>query len=181
MQNAATMAQLARAVLENLGSRRDMDRSEAVGQLEKANDLLKKSMRISQKVLDRLRKPSGSRQKLGSTEASRREGRVALITLLQSLDFLGLLEIKQQELQGKEKKNSADAEAALSRCISVYKEFEAEKSISDFPEVKTKYLSCLKRLSSFVSQSAVKSKLEELNDKIRRIEDEISRHKGMKP
>ncbi|CAN1228566.1 hypothetical protein LINPERPRIM_LOCUS2980 [Linum perenne] len=188
IQNAATMAELARAVVGNLDTRRNVNLSEAVHQLEKANDLLKKSMRISQKVLDRLRKAAGSRQKQGSTEGSRREGRVALITLLQSLDILGLLEIKQQELQEKEqKKYSPAAEAALSRCISVYKEFEAEKSISNFPEVKSKYLSCLKRLLTFISstinhngENSKSATLEELNDEINRVEAEISRNKGTK-
>ncbi|CAI0627091.1 unnamed protein product [Linum tenue] len=197
IQNASTMTQLAKAVLQNFDTLRNKNLSEAVGELDKAKDILIKSMRISQKALDRLRKQTGSRKKHGVAEGTRREGRVALATLddklmffmqLQSLYTLGLLEIKKHELQEKEKCSSA-AEDALFQCILVYKEFEAEKLISDFPEVKTMYLSCLKQLSSLVRSNAVNqivkistsAAVEELNDEIKRVEAEISRHKSSKP
>ncbi|CAL1413378.1 unnamed protein product [Linum trigynum] len=188
IQNASTMTQLAKAVLQNFDTLRNKNLSEAVGELDKAKDILIKSMRISQKALDTLRKQTGSRKKHGVAEGTRREGRVALATLLQSLYTLGLLEIKKHELQEKEKCSSA-AEDALFQCISVYKEFEAEKLISDFPEVKTKYLSCLKQLSSLVRSNAVNqiakistsAAVEELNDEIKRVEAEISRYKSSKP
>lgn len=114
----------------------------------------------------------------------KREGHAALVILLQSLDTLGLVETTKQELlesQGEHLPN-VEAENVLLQCISSYKEFEAEKLISDSPKVKTEYLSCMKHLLSLMIDTGNKDKvtLKDLDDEIKRVEAEIydrSKHK----
>ncbi|KAM4131786.1 hypothetical protein ACJW30_01G202200 [Castanea mollissima] len=184
IQIGANMLHIARVAMLNCNRLRKLDISGAVSELEKAKDLLDNSVRIAQRVLDKLIKQKVITKGSGAPGETRRDGRVALLILLQSLDALGHLEITKQELQESRERSSAEAERALFQCISAYREFGAERLISDFPEVKGQYLSCLKRLisySSTVGTQILKGEtLQELEDEIKHLEVEISPYRKHK-
>ncbi|XP_048230497.1 uncharacterized protein LOC8275738 isoform X3 [Ricinus communis] len=189
IQIGANMLHIARVVMLNANRLRKISISEAIAELDKAKDLLYNSTRIARQVLKKLRNQKGSREKNAASEETRREGHAALIILLQSLDALAHVEITKEELQEStnEHPSAVEAESALFQCISAYKQFESERSISDSPEVKAEYLSCLKRLSTLISDSAVKEiklsgkpSLQELNDEIKRVQGAISHHNRSK-
>lgn len=183
IQIAANMLHIARVEILNSNQLRKTSFHEAIAELDKAKDLLRHAMRIARKVLDRLMKQK-QKQK-GNTNLSReirKDGHAALVILLQSLNALGLLEINKVELlEPREDQTIVDAKTALHQCISVYKEFESERILSNSPEVKAEYLSCLRHLSALLSNSAADStqrsrgvNLQELKDEIKHIEDELS-------
>lgn len=183
IQIAANLLHIARVAMLNSNRLRKINISEAIAELDKAKDLLHSSTRIARQVLNKLRIQKGKKQKNGASEM-KREGHAALVILLQSLDTLGLVETTKQELlesQGEHLPN-VEAENVLLQCISSYKEFEAEKLISDSPKVKTEYLSCMKHLLSLMIDTGNKDKvtLKDLDDEIKRVEAEIydrSKHK----
>ncbi|KAJ4706899.1 kinesin light chain 3-like isoform X1 [Melia azedarach] len=189
IQVGANMLHIARVAMLNSNRLRKKNVSEAIDELGQAKELLDNSRRIAWHVLNKSIKQKGERQKYGASRENLREGRTALVILLQSLEALALLETTKQELQESMDENLAsyDAENALFECISAYKEFENEKSISDSPEVKTEYLSCLKHLSSLIGYGNIdrrkqskKATLQELKDEIKRIEVEISSNRRYK-
>lgn len=183
IQIAANLLHIARVAMLNSNRLRKINISEAIAELDKAKDLLHSSTRIARQVLNKLRTQKGKKQKNGASEM-KREGHAALVILLQSLDTLGLVETTKQELlesQGEHLPN-VEAENVLLQCISSYKEFEAEKLISDSPKVKTEYLSCMKHLLSLMIDTGNKDKvtLKDLDYEIKRVEAEIhdrSKHK----
>lgn len=183
IQIAANLLHIARVAMLNSNRLRKINISEAIAELDKAKDLLHSSTRIARQVLNKLRTQKGKKQKNGASEM-KREGHAALVILLQSLDTLGLVETTKQELlesQG-EHLPYVEAENVLLQCISSYKEFEAEKLISDSPKVKTEYLSCMKHLLSLMIDTGNKDKvtLKDLDYEIKRVEAEIhdrSKHK----
>lgn len=183
IQIAANLLHIARVAMLNSNRLRKINISEAIAELDKAKDLLHSSTRIARQVLNKLRIQKGKKQKNGASEM-KREGHAALVILLQSLDTLGLVETTKQELlesQGEHLPN-VEAENVLLQCISSYKEFEAEKLISDSPKVRTEYLSCMKHLLSLMIDTGNKDKvtLKDLDDEIKRVEAEIydrSKHK----
>lgn len=183
IQIAANLLHIARVAMLNSNRLRKINISEAIAELDKAKDLLHSSTRIARQVLNKLRTQKGKKQKNGASEM-KREGHAAVVIMLQSLDTLGLVETTKQELlesQG-EHLPYVEAENVLLQCISSYKEFEAEKLISDSPKVKTEYLSCLKHLLSLMIDTGNKDKvtLKDLDYEIKRVEAEIhdrSKHK----
>lgn len=183
IQIAANLLHIARVAMLNSNRLRKINISEAIAELDKAKDLLHSSTRIARQVLNKLRTQKGKKQKKGASEM-KREGHAAVVIMLQSLDTLGLVETTKQELlesQGEHLPN-VEAENVLLQCISSYKEFEAEKLISDSPKVKTEYLSCMKHLLSLMIDTGNKDKvtLKDLDYEIKRVEAEIhdrSKHK----
>lgn len=183
IQIAANLLHIARVAMLNSNRLRKINISEAIAELDKAKDLLHSSTRIARQVLNKLRTQKGKKQKNGASEM-KREGHAAVVIMLQSLDTLGLVETTKQELlesQGEHLPN-VEAENVLLQCISSYKEFEAEKLISDSPKVKTEYLSCMKHLLSLMIDTGNKDKvtLKDLDYEIKRVEAEIhdrSKHK----
>ncbi|KAM7280198.1 hypothetical protein ACFE04_007332 [Oxalis oulophora] len=156
--------------------------SEALSVLDNAEAHLEYSARVATQVSQKLAKQIGKNQNYGASQEARRDGSAALIILLKSLDALGVLETTKHEvLQSQKEGHSPNHEAqnALFRCISAYKEFEHNTQISDSRQVKVEYLSCLKHLLSLINGgSANRSKgptLQELKDEIERIEAKISR------
>ncbi|XP_030952902.1 kinesin light chain 3 isoform X2 [Quercus lobata] len=184
IQIGANMLHIARVAMLNCNRLRKLDISGAISELEKAKDLLENSIRIAQRVLDKLIKQKVITKGYGARGETRRDGRVALLILLQSFDALGHLEITKQELQESREHSPVEVERALFQCISAYREFGAERSISDFPEVKGQYLSCLKRLISYSStvgtQRLKGETLQELEDEIKHLEVEISPYRKQK-
>ncbi|KAL9355095.1 hypothetical protein Peur_053065 [Populus x canadensis] len=183
IQIAANLLHIARVAMLNSNRLRKINISEAIAELDKAKDLLHSSTRIARQVLNKLRIQKGKMQKNGASEM-KREGHAAFVILLQSLDTLGLVETTKQELLESQGEHLPNIEAGnvLLQCISSYKEFEADKLISDSPKVKTEYLSCMKHLLSLMIDTGNKDKvtLKDLDDEIKRVEAEIydrSKHK----
>lgn len=184
IQIAANLLHIARVAMLNSNRLRKINISEAIAEVDKAKNILHSSTRIARQVLNKLRVQKGKKQKNEASEM-KREGHAALVILLQSLDALGLAETAKQELlesQG-EHLPHVEAENVLLQCISSYKEFEAEKLISDSPKVKTEYLSCLRHLLSLMIDAGSKDKvtLKDLDDEIKHVEGEISDYSKHKP
>ncbi|KAF3445181.1 hypothetical protein FNV43_RR14875 [Rhamnella rubrinervis] len=186
IQIGANMLHIARVAMLKSSRLRKIDTSKAIAELNKAKDLLKDSIRISSHILNKVVKENGKMLNSGTSGETRKDFHTALIILLQSLDALGLLEIKKQGLQESKDEHSpiVEAENALLRCISAYKEFGTERSISDSREVKAEYLSCLMHLSSLMSDSQTERtrqfqgvNLQNLQDEIKNLEVEIARRK----
>lgn len=158
-----------------------------VAELDMAKDLLSKSISVARGNLVRSVREKGNKQSYGESMTTVRSRQSALIILLQSLDALSLLEMKRLELEDSKKQDpyNSEAESALRGCISVYKEFVNEKSLSDAPGVKSEYLLCLKHLVDLLSDNRTMSKdrssnaaLQELKDEIKRVEVELWKKGG---
>ncbi|XP_049372020.1 uncharacterized protein LOC125836907 [Solanum verrucosum] len=158
-----------------------------VAELDMAKDLLSKSISVARGNLVRSVREKGNKQSYGESVTTVRSRQSALIILLQSLDALSLLEMKRLELEDSKKQDpyNSEAESALRGCISAYKEFVNEKSLSDAPGVKAEYLLCLKHLVDLLSDNRTTSKdrssnaaLQELKDEIKRVEVELSKKGG---
>ncbi|KAH7557027.1 hypothetical protein JRO89_XS11G0031400 [Xanthoceras sorbifolium] len=204
IQIGANMLHVARVAMLNSSQPSKTHISEAIAELDRAKELLDKSTRflhnsytqfsvydrIAQKVLDKLTKQKGNKKNYGASGETTRDGHAALVILLQSLDALGLLEITKQDLLESREENlpNHQAENAFCECISAYKEFGTEKSISVPSEVKAEYLSCLKHLLSLIdnanstgrTQPSKVFTLQELKEEIKCIEAEISSNRRSK-
>ncbi|KAG2715193.1 hypothetical protein I3760_03G066100 [Carya illinoinensis] len=97
IQIGANMLHIARVAMLNSNQLRKLGISGASEELEKAKDLLDNSIRIARRVLDKLSKQKGNLRSNGAPGETRKDARVALIILLQSLNALGLLQITKQE------------------------------------------------------------------------------------
>ncbi|XP_057972169.1 uncharacterized protein LOC131160474 isoform X2 [Malania oleifera] len=187
IQIGANMLSLARVAMLNINLLRNVDISKATTETYRAKDLLQHSIRIAQGVLDRFVKHKDNKQNPVAYGRSGRDPHAALVILMESLDALGLLELTMQELHESMDDSQKEAENALRQCISAFKKFGVETSVFDSPQVKAKYLSCLKHFLSLVSESTDSSTLQsgkaivqELKDEINYIEVELSsnmRHK----
>ncbi|OMO99270.1 Tetratricopeptide-like helical [Corchorus olitorius] len=183
IQIGANMLHLARVIMLNCNQHWRMHVSEAIAELDKAKDLLNNSIRIAGQVIYKLERQKGKNQNNG---LSGRDGREALIILLQSLDALGVLEINRQELQepGVKVFSSPEAKNAHFECISAYKELASGKLIGDSPEVKAAYLSCLRHLLSLLDAEGTQkyrgTTLQELKDEMKGVELDISSYRGSK-
>ncbi|XP_022846832.1 kinesin light chain 3 isoform X2 [Olea europaea var. sylvestris] len=179
IQNAANMLHIARLKVLNSSQLRKMNSSQAMNELDLAKDLLGNSIRIARKVLIRRVKPKENEEFTIVSKKAEKDGHVAMMILLQSLNALGMLEMTKMEIQESREEHQFEADAALRQCISVYKEFGSVKYLSDHPEVKAEYLSCLRHLSNLMSSymKTNRSSLEEMNEEIQRIEVEISRNR----
>ncbi|XP_038901528.1 uncharacterized protein LOC120088362 isoform X2 [Benincasa hispida] len=183
IQIGANMLHLARVVLLCSNKLKATDTSKAVMGIDKARELLNNSIRISRGVLNKISK-HGEKKKVHKDGETEKDGRTALIILLQSLDSLGHLEIILQEMQVSKKDPSlVEAENVLSECFSAYQKFKG--STFDTPEVKAEYCTCLKRLSSLISDAETSKKtrrvsLQDLQDEISRLEVELSPYRKQK-
>lgn len=158
-----------------------------VAELDMAKDLLSKSISVARGNLVHSVREEGNKQSYKESETTVRSRQSALIILLQSLDALSLLEMKRLELEDSKKLDpyNSEAESALRGCISAYKEFVNDKSLSDAPGVKAEYLLCLKHLVDLLRDNRKTSKdrssnaaLQELKDEIKRVEVELSKKGG---
>ncbi|KAK2652543.1 hypothetical protein Ddye_012399 [Dipteronia dyeriana] len=184
IQIGANMLRIAKVAMVTFRQPRKTHISEAITELDRAKELLDKSTRIARQVLNKLTKQKGNKKNYGASGETTRDRCAALVILLQSLDTLGLLEITRQELIESREENvpNPQAESALFECISAYKEFGTEKSVSDSPEVKAEYVSCSTHLLSLIdndnstgrTQPSKEITLQELKEEIKRINDEIS-------
>ncbi|CAK9169775.1 unnamed protein product [Ilex paraguariensis] len=186
IQIAANMLHIARVEMLISSQQRKTNIARAIVHLDKSKDLLDNAIRIAQQVLDKMTQQKGNQQSIGVSREMRKAGHTALVILLQSLNALGQLEISKAELQDSKEKNTPvlDPEEAFHQCILAFKEFASERSLSDSPEVKFEYLSCLKHLSSLMSTKGMdqgrSGTLQMLKDEIKRVELELSPDKMRK-
>ncbi|KAL6323876.1 hypothetical protein AAG906_005873 [Vitis piasezkii] len=187
IQISANLLHMARVTLLSSGQLKKKDAYEAISELDKAKDLLGNSIRIAQHVVDKLKEKGNLKNHRASGETEK-ERHAALVILLQSLDTLGLLEITKHELLESrgEHQPFLEAENVLRQCISAFKELPPEGSISKSAAVKVEYLSCLKHLSSLISdssnrmQQSTTTTLQELNEEIKRVKIELSQSRKSK-
>lgn len=187
IQISANLLHMARVTLLSSGQLKKKDAYEAISELDKAKDLLGNSIRIAQHVVDKLKEKGILKNHRASGETEK-ERHAALVILLQSLDTLGLLEITKHELLESrgEHQPFLEAENVLRQCISAFKELPPEGSISKSAAVKVEYLSCLKHLSSLISdssnrmQQSTTTTLQELNEEIKRVKIELSQSRKSK-
>lgn len=182
IQVAANLLHLARVEMLNSNRMKKTNISEATVELDKAKDHLNHSIRIAQRILYKSAKQGDKKYKDG-LRFPRKDGNIALLILLQSFNTLGQLEINKQEsleLKG-EHSPSIGAENAFRQCISTFKEFAVGGSMSNSPDVKAEYLSCLKSLHNLISDSTTEKSrtvdLQELKNEIKIVEGELM-HRG---
>ncbi|XP_059307255.1 uncharacterized protein LOC132058881 isoform X4 [Lycium ferocissimum] len=151
---------------------------QSLGNLKEAQELLES---VAQKNLVPSTKEKGNKQSHGASLTTVRSRQSALVILLQSLNALSLLEMTKSELEESKDPYNSEAESALRECLSAYKEFVTEKSLSDAPGVKAEYLLCLKHLVDLICDNKTssadrsgKTGLKELKDEIKRVEVELS-------
>ncbi|ONI17542.1 hypothetical protein PRUPE_3G166300 [Prunus persica] len=190
IQIGANMLHMARVAILNSNQLKKVDTSKAICELEKARDILNESIRIARSSLDKSMRQNRKIHSYGASGDIGKNFRVALVILLQAFDALGLLAITKQELQESKQDEclpNSEAESALLRCISTYKEFVTEMSIAEFPEVKAEYLKCLKHLLSLngnsttqTSQRSTRVNLQDLRDEIKRLELQLSPSRNRK-
>lgn len=178
IQVAGNMLHLGRVAMHKSNRLRKVNISEARGELDKAKFHVDNSIRISKAALDCASMNQNSLQR--SPNGSAKDKHMALLILLQSLDLVGLLDITKRELLEQGEKNfSLDAELALRECISMIKE-PGIRSLLNSPDVKSEYLSCLKRLTNLISEdidsdTTERSRtLKELRDEALHAEAELS-------
>ncbi|KAF7851769.1 hypothetical protein BT93_L2634 [Corymbia citriodora subsp. variegata] len=167
IQVAANMLHLARVGMLISNQLRKRNPAEAIVELDKAKGFLHNSIRIAREVLNKSVKQRGLLRNANSAEIGN-DGRIAMIIL-------------------DENSHLVEAEDALLQCMSSYKEFARERSVSGFVEVKVEYLSCLKHLASLIEgissegmRHSQEVTMHELNYEISQVEKEISqmrRHK----
>ncbi|KAK9950851.1 hypothetical protein M0R45_006317 [Rubus argutus] len=184
IQIGANLLHIARVAMLNFDQVRNIDYPEAISELDKAKDALHESIRIARCSLDKLMKQNRKIRSYGASGEVGNNGRVPLVILLQASDALGHLEITKKQLQGSkqsEHSSNIEAENALHKCISAYKEFVTERSIPESPEINAEYLKCLKHLLSLNSDSTSKRKqqsagvnFQDLREEIKRLEVKLS-------
>ncbi|XP_011080813.1 uncharacterized protein LOC105163972 [Sesamum indicum] len=183
IQNAANMLYTARLKMQISNQLMRTKSSQAMAELDVAKDLLQKCIRVARHVLVQVVEQKGNKGPTGIPRKTRNEAHSAALILLQSLNALGSLEIMKLEFPGAMEylPAEAEAEAALCQCVSTYKEFASEHSISDSPQVKAEYLSCLRHLYNLVSKGMTSEigTAKEIKDEIRRVEDEVSKAAGV--
>ncbi|KAM3283301.1 kinesin light chain 3 isoform X1 [Capsicum chacoense] len=185
IQIAANLLHLARVKMLDLNKLKKTAANQVRAELDMAKDLLSKSISVARKNLLPSVKEKGSKQPYGESMTTVRSRQSALIILLQSFDALSLLEMKKLELEDSKDRYSSEAENALRGCISAYKEFVTEKSLSDAPGVKAEYILCLKHLFDLLTDNKTSSKdrssnaaLQELKDEIKRVQVDLSKKGG---
>uniref|UniRef100_A0A2P2L011 Uncharacterized protein n=1 Tax=Rhizophora mucronata TaxID=61149 RepID=A0A2P2L011_RHIMU len=124
IQITANMLELARVAMLKSNRLQKMNIAAAIVELDKAKDLLHNSIRIAQKILNKVRKQLGNKKKNGASSGTVKQGHTALIILLQSLDVLGDMEMTKRKLNQSMGKHllTEETEKALFQCISTYKE-----------------------------------------------------------
>ncbi|OIT01379.1 PREDICTED: kinesin light chain 3 isoform X1 [Nicotiana attenuata] len=185
IQIAANFLHIARVKMLDSNKLQKSNVYQARAELDMAKDLLSKSISVARGNLVPSMKGKGNKQSYGASMTTARSRQSAMMILLQSLNTLSLLEMTKLEREESKDPYSSEAESALRQCISAYKEFLTEKSLSDAPGVKAEYLLCLKHLVDLLSDNKTSSTdrsskpaLQELKDEIKRVEVELSKKGG---
>ncbi|KAG0497590.1 hypothetical protein HPP92_002281, partial [Vanilla planifolia] len=148
IQVAVDMLHLGKIAVIKFKNLRQLKISNANGELEKAKLLADKSIRITKEYVSTAVKSQERVHDSRQPEDSAKDLKFALIILLQSLDFLGLLKATRRALVETETEDLAsfqfEVEEALHQCISIFQEY-ATHTLLSFPQVKN-YPSCLNYL-----------------------------------
>lgn len=182
IQVGATMLNLAKVVMLKASRHRSLNPSEAMLELNNAKELLNDAIRISGVEMQfGVKADDGLVHNIPGKEEEK--GHVALLTMMQSLNALGQIEISILELHQAIEKDSGDditkAEEAVRQCISIVKKPGIPEQILKAEPIRKEYLSCLQHLTGLLSHSSikrdkqVKQELQQLNKEIRQIEAEL--------
>lgn len=182
IQVGATMLNLAKVVMLKASRHRSLNASEAMLELNNAKELLNDAIRISGVEMQfDVKADDGLVHSIPGKEEEK--GLVALLTMMQSLNALGQIEISILELHQAIEKDSGDditkAEEAVRQCISIVKKPGIPEQILKEVPIRKEYLSCLQHLIGLLSRSSikrdkqVKQELQQLNKEIRQIEAEL--------
>lgn len=182
IQVGATMLNLAKVVMLKASRYRSLNASEAMLELNNAKELLNDAIRISGVEMQfGVKADDGLVHNIPGKEEEK--GHVALLTMMQSLNALGQIEISILELHQAIEKDSGDdltkAEEAVRQCISIVKKPGIPEQILKAEPIRKEYLSCLQHLTGLLSHSSikrdkqVKQELQQLNKEIRQIEAEL--------
>ncbi|KAI3784420.1 hypothetical protein L1987_43519 [Smallanthus sonchifolius] len=178
IQIAANMLHIARVELL-LYSQTRGNISEATATIDKAKHLLGNAIRIARQALDKLIKQGANGKPNQLSRTDKYSERTALLILMQSLNALSQLEVTKVELHEpvEEIPLHSEAEKALLDCISAFKQYGIQRSLSSFGDIKGEYLSCLKHLSALPSHSngnglkqSGRPSLQEVLNEIKRLE-----------
>ncbi|KAL6552037.1 hypothetical protein OROGR_008191 [Orobanche gracilis] len=136
---------------------------------------------IARHVLVRCVEQNGNENPSGVPRKTEKDAQSSTLILLQSLNALGSLKIMKLGFVGSGECIPHEAEAALRQCISTFQEIGSEYSISDFPQVKAEYLSCLKRLDYlYLTRKEMAGQVrmaKEIKREIQRVQNELSNAK----
>ncbi|PIA28462.1 hypothetical protein AQUCO_06900023v1 [Aquilegia coerulea] len=176
IQIGANMLHMARVAILSSNLLMKVDYSEARGKLNEAKILLDNSIKIAQCYLNA---PTQKRN-------NPKDEHAAFLILLQSFIALGVLETTKQELEEPKADRSSlsNAEHAFHQCITAFKEAvqsETLRQSCNSPDVRAEYLTCLKHLTSLISESRENrtqhSILHDLKAEIKSVETDLSRKK----
>ncbi|KAI3725720.1 hypothetical protein L1987_65512 [Smallanthus sonchifolius] len=179
IQIAANMLHIARVELL-LYSHTRGNISEATATIDNAKHLLGNAIRIARQALDKLIKQGANGKPNQLSRTDKYSERTALLILMQSLNALSQLEVTKAELYEPVEKEiplHSEAEKALLACISAFRQYGIQRSLSSFADIKGEYLSCLKHLSALLSHSnsnglkqSGRPTLQEVLNEIKRLE-----------
>lgn len=184
IQVGATMLNLAKVGMLKASRHRSLNASEAMLELKNAKALLNDAIRIAGVAMQFSEGAKGDDGPVHNIAGKKEEnGHAALLTLMQSLNALGQLEISILELHQATEKDSGEditkAEEAVRQCISIVKKPGIPEQILKPVPIKKEYLSCLQHLTGLLSRSStkrdkqVKEELRQLNKEIMQIEAEL--------
>ncbi|XP_020599599.1 uncharacterized protein LOC110039005 isoform X2 [Phalaenopsis equestris] len=184
VQVAANMLHLGRITLLKSNQLRQMQPCDARSELEKAKFLADNSIRIAGVKMSTAVESQEDLQRNRLPKKTVMDRKFALIILLQSLDFLGLLKAAKNEMPETETSEMCvlqfDIQSALHECISIFREPATRSLLLSFEDVKEEYISCLNHLMNILLEDAKNSSLksskalEELIDHAQQIKGELS-------
>ncbi|KAK1432454.1 hypothetical protein QVD17_09351 [Tagetes erecta] len=180
IQIAANMLHLARVELL-IYSQRHGNISEATAIIDNAKHLLGNATRIAQQALDKLIKQGANGKSYPLSRTDAYSERTALLILMQALNALSQLEVTKVELQepmDKEMLLHSEVEKPLLDCISAYKQYGIQRSLSNFADIKAEYLSCLKHLSALLTHSNSNGLKQSRRPTLQEVLNEIKRLEG---
>ncbi|KAK9069408.1 hypothetical protein SSX86_011311 [Deinandra increscens subsp. villosa] len=179
IQIAANMLHMARVELL-LHSKTQGNISEATAIIDNAKHLLSNAIRIAQQALDKLIKQGAKSKPSQLSRTDAYSERTSLLILMQALNALSQLEVTKVELHEPVEKEMlhSEAEKALLDCISAFKQYGIQRSLSNFGDIKGEYLSCLKHLSALLTHSNSNGLKQTRRPSLQEVLDEIKRVEG---
>ncbi|GLJ39708.1 hypothetical protein SUGI_0811780 [Cryptomeria japonica] len=183
IQIGESMLKLARVAMLKASRNKKVNAIEAELELEKAKELLSGAIRIADLATELLISATSDDETIHKRPTKEeKDAQVALLTLMQSLDALGTLEISMLELHQEAQEKSKDiakAEEAVRKCISAVKKPGIPERIVKLEPIRREYLSCLQHLVGLLSRTSVeknkqiKEELRQLNKEIAQIEADL--------
>ncbi|CAM6110527.1 unnamed protein product [Calypogeia fissa] len=181
IQLAVTMSKLASVSVQRgdelFAKRTDNAPADAKVEYERAEELLRRAIRIAER----------SWKPISGTQGSVAMRAGPLISLLRSLDALGMLEIKKLDLATTDKEveiAKKEAETLFRHCLAVLDKPGVSHDLASIPEFQRQHVACLRHLAMLLSSAPnVESKssriveADQLLNKAEQIEADLKKHK----